>query len=143
MRSLSFVQAQHFRVAPESRATRNLPPEGSSISGLLTIRPQYVGWVSSSCSSQLPVAAREVSGDKADKWTGNASLQELLSSHRAARLSDVSAHLWAMGIYMVPQDSYFQIPPTMVRSTWIFNNSDGSALNGSCARTTRSASRPG
>ena len=112
-------------------------------SGWPTIRPEYVGWVSFSCSSQLPVAAREVSGDKADKWTGNASLQVLLSSHRAARLSDVSGHLWAMGIYMVPQDSYFQIPPTMVRSTWIFNNSDGSALNGSCASTTRSASRPG
>ena len=63
-------------------------------SGWPTIRPEYVGWVSFSCSSQLPVAAREVSGDKADKWTGNASLQVLLSSHRAARLSDVSGHLW-------------------------------------------------
>src|SRR6516165_52239 len=29
------------------------------------------------------------------------------------------------------QDSYFQIPPTMVRSTWILISSDGSVLNGS------------
>ena len=29
------------------------------------------------------MAAREVSGDKADKWTGNTSLQELLSSSSA------------------------------------------------------------